>query len=581
MYEQVIQQSMQEAISRHDQGMHLGYPMPNASVPSYANSPYNDAAHFGAGPTMQPTSKVMLHLACRNLKDTDVLSTSDPMVVVSIEKRNGKSSKYFELGRTEVVQDCLNPDFITAISLDYHFEELQRLQFEVYDSDSASAKLSEHDFLGRAVCTLGSIMGENSGRYQKDLETKSGQGGVGKILITAEEESSCKDILTIQFRGKKLDKKDFFGLSDPFLVLYRCNEDNSYTAVHKTEVVKNSLNPTWQEFSIPVAVLCNGDYKRTIKAECFDWDSDGGHDLIGEAYFDVDQLKSNPNYSAEFINPKKKIKKKGYKNSGHLDLVSFKITTKSSFLDYVQRGTELCLSVAVDCTASNGNPAHQSSLHFINPYQPNDYIKALLSVGQICQDYDSDKWFPAYGFGAAVPPDFKVSHQFALNGTENPNCYMVDGIIQAYSAAIQNIKLYGPTNFAPIINQISFIASQAEKSSPGGKYFILLILTDGIISDFDQTKEAIIRASTLPISIIIVGIGPAEFDAMEELDADKVKLQYRGKVAERDIVQFVPFRDFTKNDAIAGEALAREVLAEVPEQFLSYMKRCGIKPGMK
>lgn len=30
----------------------------------------------------------------------------------------------------------------------------------------------------------------------------------------------------LQFKGHKLDKKDFFGKSDPFLVFYRCNEDN-------------------------------------------------------------------------------------------------------------------------------------------------------------------------------------------------------------------------------------------------------------------------------------------------------------------------------------------------------------------
>ena len=32
--------------------------------------------------------------------------------------------------------------------------------------------------------------------------------------------------MTLQFNGKKLDKKDFFGKSDPFLTFYRCNEDN-------------------------------------------------------------------------------------------------------------------------------------------------------------------------------------------------------------------------------------------------------------------------------------------------------------------------------------------------------------------
>jgi hypothetical protein len=36
----------------------------------------------------------------------------------------------------------------------------------------------------------------------------------------------------------------------------------------------------------------------------------------------------------------------------------------------------------------------------------------------------------------------------------------------------------------------------------------------------DQTKAAVVEASSLPMSIIIVGVGGANFDMMEELDSD-------------------------------------------------------------
>jgi hypothetical protein len=65
----------------------------------------------------------------------------------------------------------------------------------------------------------------------------------------------------------------------------------------------------------------------------------------------------------------------------------------------------------------------------------------------------------------------------------------------------------------------------------------------GIITDMAATKNAIVAASGLPLSIIIVGIGAADFDAMRELDGDSVRLtDGRGVPAQRDIVQFVPFR---------------------------------------
>lgn len=594
MYGPSTQQSMQAVQSQsgsHQQNWSSApptsappYPMsdgPTTGFPQQAQqlqTTFNQGhQQSGLNMSSNPFSRVILNMACRNLRDCDVFSKSDPMVVVFIEVRSDTAKHWQEIGRTEVIQDNLNPDFTTPIIIDYRFEEYQKLKFEAYDCDSSNRDLSKHDFLGRMECTLGSIMGEGCGKYEKELVSQKGVKS-GKILLTAEEMCMNNEILTLQFKGRKLDKKDFFGLSDPFLVFQKCNEDNSYTAVHKTEVIKNTLNPTWKQFDIPASILCNGDHDRIMKIQCFDWDSDGGHDFIGETSCNITDFKTNPSLSKELINPKKKTKKKSYKNSGFLDVLKFKIETKPSFLDFIQGGTELCFSVAIDFTASNGDPALPSSLHYTNPYEPNQYISALQAVGQICQDYDSDKVFPAFGFGAKVPPNFSVSHMFPLNGTQDPNCFGIDGIIQAYLATIRNVKLFGPTNFAPVINQTAMLAKQADKINPGKRYFVLLILTDGIISDMEQTKRAIVSASYLPLSIIIVGIGPAEFDAMDELDADEQLLMSGGISAERDIVQFVPFRKFCRQGNISGDALAREVLAELPEQVCGYMKKHGIKP---
>ncbi len=77
------------------------------------------------------------------------------------------------------------------------------------------------------------------------------------------------------------------------------------------------------------------------------------------------------------------------------------------------------------------------------------------------------------------------------------------------------------------------------------QYYVLLIITDGVITDMDQTRSDIVKASRLPMSIIIVGVGGADFSAMEFLDSDdKLLRSASGDVALRDIVQFVPFRDF-------------------------------------
>lgn len=75
-----------------------------------------------------------------------------------------------------------------------------------------------------------------------------------------------------------------------------------------------------------------------------------------------------------------------------------------------------------------GTPTLPSSLHYLNPHTPNSYELAIRAVGDIIQDYDSDKLFPAFGFGAIDPSTRKTLPVFNLNGQPNPTCQGIDGI---------------------------------------------------------------------------------------------------------------------------------------------------------
>ena len=234
-------------------------------------------------------------------------------------------------------------------------------------------------------------------------------------------------------------------------------------------------------------------------------------------------------------------------------------------------------SVAVDFTASNGDPKHPKSLHHRSQSGENQYTTAIKSVGDIVQDYDADKKYPALGFGAKVPPRGQVSHEFFLNlSPDDPHVTGIDGILQAYYSSLQTVTLYGPTNFSPIIKHV---AKFANKYQDGRQYFVLLIITDGIITDMEDTKKAIIEASKLPMSIIIIGVGNEDFKMMDALDSDKGLLKSDGVKATRDIVQFVELRKFVMKDGSWSKArLADHVLFEVPKQLTGWMQMRGIKP---
>lgn len=104
----------------------------------------------------------------------------------------------------------------------------------------------------------------------------------------------------------------------------------------------------------------------------------------------------------------------------------------------------------------------------------------------------------------------------------------------------------GPTYFAKIL---SVVLDYMKANIQLPMYHILLILTDGVIHDMNQTKDLIVECSKYPLSIIIVGIGKQDFTDMVELDGDNQILRSsRGEPALRDIVQFVEFKDFNPQE---------------------------------
>ncbi|XP_055737321.1 copine-3 isoform X2 [Salvelinus fontinalis] len=522
----------------------------------------------------QCVTKVELTVSCENLLDKDIGSKSDPLCVLLM---NTTGSQWYEVGRTEKVQNCLAPKFAKKFIVDYYFEIVQKLKFGIYDIDNKTVDLSDDDFLGELECTLGQVV--SSRKHTRPLVLKNNRpAGRGSITIIAEE---IKDNRVVNFEAeaRKLDNKDFFGKSDPYLEFYKQTE-TGWQLAHRTEVVKNNLNPTWKPFRIPLQSLCGGDMDKHIKVECYDYDNDGSHDLIGIFETTMTRLQEASRSSpAEFecINSKKQQKKKGYKNSGVVSVKLCQVVKEYTFLDYIMGGCQINFTVGIDFTGSNGDPKSPQSLHYISPQGVNEYLSAIWSVGMVIQDYDSDKMFPAFGFGAQIPPTWQVSHEFPLNfNPANPFCAGIEGVVEAYRVCLPQVKLYGPTNFSPIINHVARFAMQATQQKTASQYFVLLIITDGVITDLDQTRSAIVNASRLPMSIIIIGVGGADFTAMEFLDGDDGRLRApTGETAARDIVQFVPFRQFQN---APREALAQSVLAELPGQVVSYFSIHKLKP---
>eukprot|EP00286_Rhodomonas_abbreviata_P025468 CAMPEP_0181298138 /NCGR_PEP_ID=MMETSP1101-20121128/5623_1 /TAXON_ID=46948 /ORGANISM="Rhodomonas abbreviata, Strain Caron Lab Isolate" /LENGTH=539 /DNA_ID=CAMNT_0023403141 /DNA_START=99 /DNA_END=1718 /DNA_ORIENTATION=+ len=511
-----------------------------------------------------PATRVKLTIKCDQIADKDWFSKSDPMCIV--RTKENKDGSWTEVGRTEWIKNNQCPEFTTKIEMKYVFEIKQYLEFVIVDIDDPK-DLAKSQQLGKLETTLSKIVSSRGGTLTENLTGSKEGGKYGTITVMAEElKGRATDLFLANMKGINLANKDgMFGKSDPFMVFKKKRRDGSFEEIHKTETIDNNLNPVWKPISIRMVDLCNGDLDCVIKLEVWDEDSMSANDEIGWVDTTVRQLLTKQ--------PLKLNDHKAGRNMecGSVGIDKINVVRTPTFMDYIVSGCEITVSVAIDFTMSNREPLEPNSLHFMSESW-NQYQEAMIRVGEVLIEYDHDKKIAAFGYGAILPGQTKASHCFALNG--NPADVDVDGIqglLDSYAACLKNVKLYGPTNFAEVIEHSTMMAREQRKEH----YHVLLIITDGDITDLQETIKAIVKASSEPMSIIIVGVGDEDFEMMEALDADKQALvDEEGTAAKRDIVQFVDFRS-VKNDA---KQLTYKVLGELPYQLLAYYCSKGQAP---
>ncbi|XP_045072003.1 copine-4-like, partial [Coregonus clupeaformis] len=146
-------------------------------------------------------TKVELRVACQGISDRDALSKPDPCVILKMQSHG----QWFEVDRTEVIRSSTNPVFSKVFLVDFYFEEVQRLRYELHDISSAHNGLRDTDFLGAMECTLGQIVSQR--KLSKALLKQGNTTSKSSITVTSEELSGNDDYVELSFRARKLDDK--------------------------------------------------------------------------------------------------------------------------------------------------------------------------------------------------------------------------------------------------------------------------------------------------------------------------------------------------------------------------------------
>lgn len=185
---------------------------------------------------------------------------------------------WVQIDTTEVIFDNNNPSWAKQVLMEWAFETVQHVRFELWDYDKGS---KSHDYLGEATATLGSILGARAHTVTLPLSRDPAKGRPISFTAStqptltiraAEVKGSGNDLLRLQARCCGLDKKDFFGSSDPYITILRLQGDGSRMKVWQSTTIMNDLNPVWEPVDIPVQRICNGDATLPLVVQVWDHD---------------------------------------------------------------------------------------------------------------------------------------------------------------------------------------------------------------------------------------------------------------------------------------------------------------------
>ncbi len=173
--------------------------------------------------------------------------------------------------------------------------------------------------------------------------------------------------------------------------------------------------------------------------------------------------------------------------------------------DYFSNDLLINFGIAIDYSMINTD----DYLKYHNPKREENVIFKILQCFEgVCETYDSDKWFPCFGFGGILSNIRGVNHCFYLSKNNEPDISQMKNVMENYYSTIYGIEPGKVTQLGPLLKKIIQIVESYKQKT----YHIFLIIIHKEMKDILDTADLLHETSKLPISIVFIGLMEKETD---------------------------------------------------------------------
>ena len=250
-------------------------------------------------PRKRPGTLKVRVVRAKGLMAADSNGLSDPYVKVTV----GTKAK-----KTRTVKKTVNPTFDEELC--FHFDDLPKLLrhetigVQAWDWD----RVGKNESLGAARVALaelveGGLEGGERVEYKAELDDKQTKPGLVSLVFVWEADPGPRDPVISDRSGivkvfvshaVGLRAADSNGTSDPYVKMSIGGRDE------KTEVVRKSLNPRFQQELVYRFDDFEEALRETLHAEVWDWDLVGFNDSLGKASVDLADYAEQLRYQARW-----------------------------------------------------------------------------------------------------------------------------------------------------------------------------------------------------------------------------------------------------------------------------------------